>query len=216
MQELWRAAAKFVVVKSLERGAKVEGARRRGPEELDDQLDRRQESGGRQDTPPFSFVSGRRIRIGREPARSRVVEQIPHTLIGRPAVLGHLDHVHDREHQRAAGREGLPEVGPHRGVGRDFPDRAVVQVDQRRPNRKLYPSVGQARKHDPDATPAPRHGEPDPAEWLRFGYAPPSSCWTSDRFLLDSAPVARPDLVTGPVFKFTSDRTKDEEPPSDT
>ncbi len=34
--------------------------------------------------------------------------------------------------------------------------------------------------------------------------------------LLDSATVALPALVTGPVFKFTSEHTKDEEPPSDT
>ena len=43
-----------------------------------------------------------------------------------------------------------------------------------------------------------------------------SSSWTRDRKLLDSAAVALPDLVTGPVFKFTSESTKDEEPPSDT
>jgi len=30
--------------------------------------------------------------------------------------------------------------------------------------------------------------------------------------MLDSAAVARPDLVTGPVFKFTLQATKDEEP----
>src|SRR5437762_2201652 len=110
MQELWRAAAKFVVVKSIERGAKVEGACRRGSL-------RRRRSGGPRAAPGSAA-----------PAKANGVP------LSAAAALPRLRW-----------------------------------------------------------SPCPRHYELDAAAWLRFGYAQPSSCWTSDRILLDSAPVARAD-----------------------
>ena len=59
-------------------------------------------------------------------------------------------------------------------------------------------------------------GPESPASLLRCCYARPIFCSAPRGFLLDSAAVALPDLVTGPVFKFTSQGTKDEESPSGT
>jgi hypothetical protein len=59
-------------------------------------------------------------------------------------------------------------------------------------------------------------GPESPASLLRCCYARPIFSSAPGGFLLDSAAVALPDLVTGPVFKFSSAPKIDEEPPSET
>src|SRR5258708_19857571 len=142
-----RSLAVIRILQRLQRGAKLHLPRWHCPDERPEHFRNDQKGSRRWHSTLLPFLYRGRIQVRGNAMRPELVEEAADIGVRIAAILRHLHHVHNGEHEGTACLERLPKMCTLDRIRGNAADGAMVEVDEWVPDGNPHPTVWQKIQH---------------------------------------------------------------------